>query len=123
MPHFSPDDKYISCVRGQKDILILSSTDGTLTRTIPVPQAVTVSNSINFGARWTPDGKAVAYIVNDKGVSNIWTHPIDGGQPKRLTDFTGGSIYHFTYSMDGKRLFVARGYQIRDAVLISGSKN
>jgi Tol biopolymer transport system component len=119
MPHFSPDDKYISCVREQKDILILSSVDGTLVHSIRVPQSATVNHTLNFGARWTPDGKAVAYIVNDKGVSNIWTHPIDGGGAKRLTDFTGGSIYHFAYSHDGSRLFVARGHQIRDAILIT----
>jgi Tol biopolymer transport system component/DNA-binding winged helix-turn-helix (wHTH) protein len=118
MPHFSPDDKYISCVRDQKDILILSSVDGTLIRTISVPQAVTLSHSINFGARWTPDGKAVAYIVNEKGISNIWVHPVNGGPAERLTDFTGGSIYHFAYSLDGSRLYVARGHQIRDAILI-----
>jgi len=118
MPHFSPDDKYISCVRAQTDVLILSALDGTLIRTIRVPMSSTVSSTLSFGARWTPDGKSVAYIVNDKGVSNIWTHPIDGEEPKQLTEFTGGSIYHFAYSLDGKRLFVARGHQIRDAILI-----
>ena len=118
MPHFSPDDRFISCVRAQKDILILSSADGSLVRELRVPTVVTLQNSINFGARWTPDGRSVAYIVNENGISNIWTHPIDGGPPKRLTDFTHGSIYHFAYAMDGKRLFLARGNQVRDAILI-----
>lgn len=113
MPHFSPDDKYISCVSDQKDILILSSEDGTLLHTLPTLPFST----LNFGARWTPDGKAVAYILTDKGISNIWLQPIDG-PAKRLTDFTGGSIYNFAYSLDGKRLYVARGHQIRDAILI-----
>jgi len=57
--------------------------------------------------------------VTQNGVSNIWSQPVDGGEPKPLTDFTSGSIYHFAYSLDGTRLFLARGQQIRDAVLIS----
>jgi len=114
MPHFSPDDKLISCVEDQKTIHILSAEDGTLVRSLPVPPLAAPS----FGARWTPDGKFVAYIVTEKGTSNIWKHPIDGGEPKPLTDFTIASIYHFAYSLDGTRLFLARGQQIRDAVLI-----
>jgi DNA-binding winged helix-turn-helix (wHTH) protein/Tol biopolymer transport system component len=121
MLHFSPDDKYISCV-GEKDILILSSADGTLIRTLRVPQAVITHHTLNFGARWTPEGKAVAYIVNENGISNIWIHQVDGSASRRLTDFTGGSIYHFAYSLDGKHLYVARGHQIRDAILIKESK-
>ena len=73
---------------------------------------------LNSGARWTPDGKAVAYVVTEKGISNIWLHPIDGGAPIRLTDFTTASIYNFAYSIDGTRLYLARGQQIRDAILI-----
>lgn len=118
MPHFSPDDKFISCVRGQRDVLILSSADGALLHTLRVPEVVTLHSSINFGARWVPDGKSIVYIINDRGVANLWTHPIAGGKPKQLTNFTSGSIYHFAYSMDGTRLFLARGNQIRDALLI-----
>jgi Tol biopolymer transport system component/DNA-binding winged helix-turn-helix (wHTH) protein len=119
MPHFSPDDKLISCVRGQQDILILSSADGALLYTLRVPAAVTLNNSINFGARWAPDGNSVVYVLNEKGVANLWIHPINGSAPRQLTNFTSGSIYHFAYSVDGTRLFLARGNQIRDALLIS----
>jgi DNA-binding winged helix-turn-helix (wHTH) protein/Tol biopolymer transport system component len=114
MPHFSPDDRLLSCIEDQKIIHILSAKDGTLVKSIPV----TPLAWLNSGARWTPDGKSVAYIVTEKGVSNIWLHPIRGGEPKPLTDFTTASIYNFAYSTDGSRLFVARCQQIRDAVLI-----
>lgn len=114
MPHFSPDDKMLSCVEDQKRIHILSAEDGTLIRSIPVTSLAW----LNSGARWTPDGKSVAYIVTENGVSNIWLQPIDGGEPKRLTDFSISSIYNFAYSADGSRLYLARGQQIRDAVLI-----
>ena len=115
MPHFSPDDEMISCVEDQARVKILSSADGTVLKTFELPPRSTV----NFGARWSPDGKAVVYIVGEKDVTNLWLHPVDGSPLRRLTDFPTGSIYHFAYSLDGKRLFIARGTQIRDAVLIS----
>lgn len=118
LPHFSPDDKLLSCVEAQK-IHILSADDGSLFRTLPVAPHADVS----FGARWSPDGKSVASIVTEKGISNIWLHPVDGGEPRRLTDFTIASIYNFAFSLDGTRLFLARGQQIRDAILIKPTKN
>jgi Tol biopolymer transport system component len=123
MPHFSPDDKYISCVSQQMEIIVLSSVDGTVVTSFRVPHSSTVSHTLNFGARWTPDGRSLMFIVNEKGVSNIRLQPIDGSQSKRLTNFTNGSIYHFAYSLDGSRLFLARGNQIRDAILIKKSNN
>ena len=83
MPHFSPDDRMLSCVEDQKTIHILSSDDGALIRSIPANPLAW----LNAGARWTPDGRSVAYIVTEKGVSNIWLQPIDGSEPKPLTDF------------------------------------
>ena len=118
MPHFSPDDKLISCVEDQARVKIVSASDGKVLRSFDLLPRSTV----NFGARWAPDGKSLVYIVGEKDVSNLWLHPIDGSAPRRLTDFTAGSIYHFVYSLDGKQLFVARGTQIRDAVLVSSSK-
>jgi len=119
-PHFSPDDSLISCVmmtEGQNEIAIVSAKDGAVERTFKtLPRSTT-----SFGARWTPDGKSVAYIVTEMDVSNIWIQPLAGGKPRALTDFNSGSIYHFAFSMDGKRLFVARGTQTRDAILLKES--
>ena len=105
LPHFSPDDKLVSCTEDYRSIHILSADDGTVVRTLNVPPLADLSN----GARWSPDGKSVAYVVTEKGVSNIWLHPIEGGEPRRLTDFNIASIYNFAYSLDGTRLFLARG--------------
>ena len=117
-PHFSPDDNFISCVRRDESISILSAADGTLLNSFSAAPRAT----LHFGARWTPDGKALAYIVTEKDVSNIWIQPVDGSPPRRLTDFTVGSIYHFVFSRDGERLYPARGTQVRDALLISTSR-
>ncbi|CAN5697887.1 hypothetical protein BH24ACI2_BH24ACI2_00770 [soil metagenome] len=59
--------------------------------------------------RWTPDGKAIVYIVTKKGISNLWAQPVDGGKPKQLTNFTSNRIYSFDFSPDGKQIICARG--------------
>ncbi len=113
-PHFSPDGKTLSCIYQQKQIVVISAEDGATLKTFQTVNVPTLS----FGARWSPDGQALIYIVNQKNHSNLWRQPVEGGEPQPLTDFTSGDIYNFAFSPDGSRLYVARGYQIRDAVLI-----
>jgi len=119
VPHFSPDGAYISCVYfSRQKVAVLSAKDGS---TVAGFDAVT-SALLNSGAHWTPDGRALVYIVHQKNVSNLWKQPIDGGRPEPLTDFTNGSCYSLAYSWDGTRIYLARGDEIRDAVLITNYK-
>jgi len=69
--------------------------------------------------RFTPDGKSLAYVVNEHGVSNIWTMPLTGGDPKPLTDSTSLTISDFAFSRDGKSLALSRGQDSRDVVLLT----
>jgi hypothetical protein len=39
-----------------------------------------------------------------------------------MTNFTGGSIFNFAWSRDGKQMFLARGAVNSDVVLISNVK-
>jgi Tol biopolymer transport system component/DNA-binding winged helix-turn-helix (wHTH) protein len=113
-PHFSPDGKFVSCVYREKEIIILSTADGSVVKTfdpVEVPQ-------LNSGVRWTPDGQSLIYNVYQENYSNLWLQPINGGAARPLTDFRNGIIYNFAFSPDGSRLYVARGYPIHDAVLI-----
>jgi Tol biopolymer transport system component len=47
----------------------------------------------------SPDGKTVAYTVTkynlteNKGNADIWTVPVAGGQPKKITDTPGSDIW------------------------------
>jgi Tol biopolymer transport system component/DNA-binding winged helix-turn-helix (wHTH) protein len=115
VPNFSPSGKYISCV-WEHTIYVVSAEDGSLLHTY---SAVKIP-FLNIGARWTPDEKCLVYIASQKGTTNLWVQPLDGKQPRRLTDFPNGDIYNFAYSADGSKLYLARGFQIRDLVLISG---
>ena len=56
------------------------------------------------------------------GVSNIWSMPLSGGEPRQLTDFTSGGISLYRWSVDGKQLVFTRGDVTTDVVLISNFK-
>jgi eukaryotic-like serine/threonine-protein kinase len=72
--------------------------------------------------RWSPDGKALAFIGYNNGTSNIWLQSLLGGQPKQLTFFTTDKIFSFDWSRDGNTLVCSRGAETGDVVLISSSK-
>lgn len=114
-PHYSPDGKFVSCVAPDwKTISIISAESGEVLNTFKTePNCV-----LNIGARWMPDGSALAYITTRNNVGNLIRQPVDGGDPAWLTDFTSGEIYNFAFSIDGSRLYLARGYSTRNAVLI-----
>lgn len=114
-PHFSPDGKFVSCVSTDwRRVSIVSADDGVTLKTFKTRE----NPVLNIGSRWTPDAQALTYIVNHQNVGNIWLHPTDGSKPRPLTDFTSGEIYNYAFSADGTRLYVARGYSTRNAVLI-----
>lgn len=117
-PHVSPDGNFLSLVQNE-NILIYSAADGKLVETIETIKP----NDLHTGASWSPDGQALIYPAQDKtGVYNLWQHPRDGSAPRRLTRFSSGSIYNYAFSDDGNNLFLARGEQIRNAVLIKNFK-
>jgi len=67
---------------------------------------------------WTPDGRSISFVKNKDTVSNIWTYPIDGGEPRQITKFVTHTIVGHDWSPDG-RLFCSRTMTIRDAFLIT----
>jgi Tol biopolymer transport system component/DNA-binding winged helix-turn-helix (wHTH) protein len=70
--------------------------------------------------RWSPDGRALTYVEDRAGVSNLWSLPLDGSAPLRLTNFKSDHIYNYVWSCDGRQLVCVRGIDVSDAVLISG---
>ena len=114
-PNFSPDGRYISFIKDYDTLAVITVPEGNLVATFK-PEAAAFA--LNIGARWTPDGASLAYIVKLNGACNIWLQPLDGSKPRPLTNFTSGEIHNFAFSSDGKSLVLARGYPIRDAVLV-----
>ncbi len=79
-------------------------------------------NFSNHGPVFTPDGKAVAYSIREKGVDNIWLQPITGSAGRQLTHFTSGQTNGFSWSPDGKKLAVLRSHTTSDVVLIRATQ-
>lgn len=69
--------------------------------------------------RFTPDGKAIAFLLIRDHATNIWEQPIVGGNPIQLTKFRTGGMLAFGWSADGKRLAFSRGQQKSDVVMMS----
>jgi Tol biopolymer transport system component len=67
---------------------------------------------------WSPDGNAIHLVVTDGGVDNLWSRPLDGGSPRRLTGFAAGRIRAFAWSPDGTRIALAKGTISRDIILL-----
>ena len=64
-------------------------------------------------------GKEISYMVAENGVENIWSQPLDGADPYRVTNFDSGTIgTNWAPSPDGKRMVVSRGSESTDVVLL-----
>jgi Tol biopolymer transport system component len=70
---------------------------------------------------WAPDGRAVTYVSGKNGISDIWSQPIDGGEPKKVTDFKADKIFSFDWSRENK-LVISYGTNSSDIVLIRNIK-
>jgi Tol biopolymer transport system component/predicted Ser/Thr protein kinase len=69
--------------------------------------------------RFSPDGKAMAFLLTRNHATNIWEQPLAGGELVQLTKFTSGKIFAFSWSHDGKRLAFSRGESKSDVVMMS----
>jgi Tol biopolymer transport system component len=68
--------------------------------------------------QFTPDSKALVYIIGEKGSQNLWMQPLDGSPGRQITQFQGDEIQFFLYSPDGKSLGVMRTHREADVVLL-----
>jgi serine/threonine protein kinase len=92
-------------------------------RSLPIdPNLNVVFNSLgpnaNIGLHYMPDGKALAFVVEQKGVDNIWVQPLDGWKGHQITDFKSDFIRDFRWSPDGKRLGVLHFHSTADVILL-----
>jgi eukaryotic-like serine/threonine-protein kinase len=62
------------------------------------------------GSQWTPDGQALTgLLMGWDNVLNVWARPLDGRDPKPLTNFKSNGVLNYAWSRDGKQLAVTRG--------------
>jgi eukaryotic-like serine/threonine-protein kinase len=117
-PMVSPDGKWIALyafdeIANRFELAIVPIEGGEPTK---------LSYRVDSAFGWTPDSKAVLYVDDNNGFSNIWSQTLDGRPPKQITNFSDGTIFNFAWSRDGKQLFLARGAVNSDVVLINNVK-
>jgi serine/threonine protein kinase/Tol biopolymer transport system component len=122
LPAISPDGKLLACWyrNEEKDlqwaIAVIPFGEALPARMFDIPISEWAS------VQWWPGERAFTYIDTQSGVSNIWSQPLDGNQPRQLTDFRTDKIFWFDWSHDGKRLAVARGAVTNDVIMISDAR-
>jgi Tol biopolymer transport system component/DNA-binding winged helix-turn-helix (wHTH) protein len=116
-PVVSPDGKSIACAFRKDDadkwkVAILPFDGG------PPLQVLNIPKPYNQILRWTPDSKALFYLVDQNGATNIWKQSLDGSPPEQVTQFAEDSIYHYDRFGAGEGLVLSRGRVMRDIVRI-----
>ena len=101
-PQISPDGQWISYTAATpdfeanhlvKNIWIVAVAGGE-------PRQLTQGGS-DERARWSPDGKTIAFLTSSDGTAQIFTIPVEGGKPVKVTSLSGGADNEL-WSPDGQ---------------------
>lgn len=85
----------------ENDLWLVSSNGGTATRLTSFP-------GNEYSARFSPDGKSIAFTAGYDGTYGVYVIPSEGGEPVRLT-YTPGTAQSIAWTPDGKQI-VFRSY-------------
>jgi Tol biopolymer transport system component len=113
----SPDGKYLAYPYQQYsppvvELAVIPSGGGNVINKFQVPGFLGT-------LRWSPDGKALHYVLTSNGASNIWEQSLSALKPKQLTHFNSGEIFDFSWTANHKHLLMTRGQSKRDVILLS----
>lgn len=118
----SRDQKFVALIVHSKSKTAIDIVDARNRKVIneltPDPRALVFSGAQIQYPHFTPDGKAVAYVVRTNGVENLWAQPLDGSPGYFLTSFKSDQISDFHWSPEGKKLGIVRGHAQSNVVLI-----
>jgi dipeptidyl aminopeptidase/acylaminoacyl peptidase len=106
--HLSPDGRQLACVAvshrwdARPHIRLVDVTTG-------VSREITPTEKSERLPQWSPDGRALAFISNRGGKTQVYALPAAGGEPAAVTASKFG-VDSFHWSPDGRSIaYVARG--------------
>ena len=119
-PAISPDGTRIACycqpvAHGPTHLCILPISGGA-----PLQTIVAAAPHFTSMLEWEKDGRAVIVTTMPTDRRNLWRIPLDGGEPKQLTNFNDLTLFRFAFAPDRKGFVVSRGELKRDAMLLTG---
>ena len=110
--------------RAKPKLAIIDLQSATAAAQLLDPDPRVVAGSVHGGgARFTPDGKSVVYVIKDHGVGNLWIQPLDGSTGHEITNYTSDLIAQFRWSPDGRTLAIKRTHTTSDVVVLRDSRN
>jgi serine/threonine protein kinase len=123
-PFPSMDGRHVAFATPSKDgkvvLAIVSADNGAVEAQPTIPPTL---DQTAHSAEWAPDNRSMVLADFRSGTPNIWSIPVLGNGPEReLTHFTGGQIWAFHYTRDGKSVAMARGNNQSDVVLFTSAK-
>jgi tricorn protease len=116
-PDFSPDGKVV-VFSYLGDLWLVDATGG-------VARHLTMHEKHDYNPVFSPDGKSIAFDSNRHGGYDVYTIPVDGGRPTRLT-YDSADDHVTGWSSDGQRLLFATGrstdYPLRAELFVVPAK-
>jgi Tol biopolymer transport system component len=88
-------------------------------RSLSKPREISFhGSSPDASFQFSPEGKALAFVVEEKGVHNIWLQRLDGSNGQQMTNFKSEEIAAVRWSPAAKQLAVVRHHNSSDVILL-----
>jgi len=112
-PAWSPDGRWIACI-WQGGVAVMASDGGSVRQVTKGPNDLAPS--------WSPDGRQLFFLSPKAGELQIWSVPVEGGDPVQLTDERDLSGYAPQWMPRRNLLSYVAGGKIRTLDTKSGTR-
>lgn len=68
------------------------------------PERLAATTRRNTSPKYSPDGKSIVFVSDRSGHDNLWVADADGGNPRRITSFSGAAVGTPRWSPDGQQV-------------------